>query len=71
MHYLEHFATPLAFAQSQYNLTAELVPEPLGTGALTQRLKAEPTDEKAIDVAIGRLKPFECLAHLLTLPKQV
>ncbi|KAF2769729.1 hypothetical protein EJ03DRAFT_261884, partial [Teratosphaeria nubilosa] len=53
----EHFSTPLAFAQQHFSLDAELVPEPLGTGALTARLKStEP--EKQIDVAVGLTEGF-------------
>lgn len=49
----EHFSTPLAFAHQHFGLDsiAELIAEPLGTGALTSRLKAK--DQESLDVAIG------------------
>lgn len=53
----EHFSTPLAFAQQRFGLNADLVPEPLGTGALTSRLKAQ-TGEQQIDVAVGLTEGF-------------
>ncbi|WPH03904.1 Hypothetical protein R9X50_00678700 [Acrodontium crateriforme] len=52
----EHFSTPLAFAQQHFGLDAELVPEPLGTGALTARLKSD--NEDGVDVAIGLTEGF-------------
>lgn len=54
----EHFSTPLHFAQTQHNLKADLIPEPLGTGALTSRLKAPSSDANAIDVAVGLTEGF-------------
>lgn len=54
----EHFSTPLHFAQKHHNLNAELIPEPLGTGALTSRLKAPSSDSNAVDVAIGLTEGF-------------
>ncbi|OTA31969.1 hypothetical protein BTJ68_08801 [Hortaea werneckii EXF-2000] len=54
----EHFSTPLHFAQKHYRLDAELIPEPLGTGALTSRLKSPDSDDNAIDVAIGLTEGF-------------
>ncbi|KAK5747236.1 hypothetical protein LTR17_000371 [Elasticomyces elasticus] len=54
----EHFSTPLHFAAKHYALDADLVSEPLGTGALTARLKAESSDEQAVDVAIGLTEGF-------------
>jgi hypothetical protein len=47
----------LIFAQKHFNLDADLVPEPLGTGALTAQLKAT-SPEKSIDVAIGLTEGF-------------
>ena len=52
----EHFSTPIAFAQKHFGLDAELVPEPLGTGALTARLKSQGEDR--VDVAIGLTEGF-------------
>ena len=49
----EHFSTPIAFAQKHFGLDAELISEPLGTGALATRLKAD-----TIDVAIGLTEGF-------------
>ncbi|KAK4565950.1 hypothetical protein LTR86_003799 [Recurvomyces mirabilis] len=54
----EHFSTPLHFAQKHCSLSADLIPEPLGTGALTSRLKAPADDPKAFDVAIGLTEGF-------------
>ncbi|KAK4897418.1 hypothetical protein LTR27_004938 [Elasticomyces elasticus] len=54
----EHFSTPLHFAAKHYALDADLVSEPLGTGALTARLKADTSDEQAVDVAIGLTEGF-------------
>ncbi len=54
----EHFSTPLAFAQRHYDLNADLIPEPLGTGALTARLKADTGTPKPLDVAIGLTEGF-------------
>ena len=54
----EHFSTPLAFAQQRFNLPGDLTPEPLGTGALTSRLKASSSDENALDVAVGLTEGF-------------
>ncbi|KAK5133883.1 hypothetical protein LTR08_007112 [Meristemomyces frigidus] len=53
----EHFSTPIAFAQKHFALDAELISEPLGTGALASRLK---TSDEAyrIDVAIGLTEGF-------------
>lgn len=53
----EHFATPLHFAQKHYNLDAELIPFPTGTGALTAGLKSQDPSSK-IDVAIGLTEGF-------------
>jgi ABC-type nitrate/sulfonate/bicarbonate transport system substrate-binding protein len=44
----EHFSTPLHFASTRYNLDADLVPYPSGTGHMVQSLKS-----KEIDVGIG------------------
>lgn len=49
----EHFSTPLAFAQKHYNLGADLIPFPTGTGALVGGLKSS-----EIDVAIGLTEGF-------------
>ena len=57
MQWIEHFSTPLAFAQQHFDLDHELIPEPLGTGALSSRLKAH-TEEKQLDVAIGLTEGF-------------
>jgi hypothetical protein len=54
----EHFSTPLAFAQQRFDLPGDLIPEPLGTGALTSRLKAPSSDENALDVAVGLTEGF-------------
>ncbi|KAK5683306.1 hypothetical protein LTS10_004837 [Elasticomyces elasticus] len=54
----EHFSTPLHFAAKHFALDADLVSEPLGTGALTARLKADTSDEQAVDVAIGLTEGF-------------
>ncbi|KAK3110581.1 hypothetical protein LTR53_014979 [Teratosphaeriaceae sp. CCFEE 6253] len=54
----EHFSTPLHFASTHFALDATLVPEPLGTGALTARLKAPTADAQAIDVAIALTEGF-------------
>ncbi|KAK5105864.1 hypothetical protein LTR62_001951 [Meristemomyces frigidus] len=54
----EHFSTPLHFASTHHNLSATLIPEPLGTGALTTRLKLPIEDDKAFDVAIGLTEGF-------------
>jgi ABC-type nitrate/sulfonate/bicarbonate transport system substrate-binding protein len=53
----EHFSTPLAFASKHFSLPGDLVPEPLGTGALASRLKAH-AEEKQIDVAVGLTEAF-------------
>ncbi|QIX02020.1 hypothetical protein AMS68_007537 [Peltaster fructicola] len=53
----EHFSTPLAFAQKHYNLNAELIPFPTGTGALASALKSNDASE-SIDVAIGLTEGF-------------
>jgi ABC-type nitrate/sulfonate/bicarbonate transport system substrate-binding protein len=45
---LEHFSTPLAFAQKYYGLEATLVPFPSGTGHMVTALR-----EGEIDVGIG------------------
>ncbi|TVY82603.1 hypothetical protein LSUE1_G001361, partial [Lachnellula suecica] len=44
----EHFSTPLHFAQKYFNLTAELIPFPSGTGHMITSLRAG-----EIDVGIG------------------
>ena len=49
----EHFSTPIAFAQKHFGLDAELISEPLGTGALATRLKAD-----TVDVAVGLTEGF-------------
>ena len=54
----EHFSTPLAFAQQRFDLPGDLIPEPLGTGALTSRLKAPSSDSNALDVAVGLTEAF-------------
>ncbi|KAK5166415.1 uncharacterized protein LTR77_007958 [Saxophila tyrrhenica] len=54
----EHFSTPLSFASTHHSLDADLIPEPLGTGALTARLKAPHSDSNAIDVAVGLTEGF-------------
>ena len=54
----EHFSTPLAFAQQRFDLPGDMIPEPLGTGALTARLKAPSSDENALDVAVGLTEGF-------------
>lgn len=54
----EHFSTPLAFAQQRFDLPGDLIPEPLGTGALTARLKAPSSDDNALDVAVGLTEGF-------------
>ncbi|TKA64391.1 hypothetical protein B0A55_10375 [Friedmanniomyces simplex] len=54
----EHFSTPLHFASTHFALDADLISEPLGTGALTARLKAPLSDDQAIDVAIGLTEGF-------------
>lgn len=53
----EHFSTPLAFAQKHYNLNAELIPFPTGTGALAGALKQDDRNQ-GIDVAIGLTEGF-------------
>jgi hypothetical protein len=53
----EHFSTPLHFAQKHFDLDAELISEPFGTGALTARLK-DKKDDYGIDVAIGLTEGF-------------
>jgi ABC-type nitrate/sulfonate/bicarbonate transport system substrate-binding protein len=45
---LEHFSTPLHFAQKHYGLDAKLVPFPSGTGHMVQSLQSS-----EIDVGIG------------------
>ena len=45
---IEHFSTPLYFAQTYYHLNARLIPFPSGTGAMIQALRA-----REIDVGIG------------------
>ncbi|EMC93823.1 hypothetical protein BAUCODRAFT_74706 [Baudoinia panamericana UAMH 10762] len=54
----EHFSTPLHFAAQHFNLDADLIPEPLGTGALATRLKTASTSDFAIDVAVGLTEGF-------------
>jgi hypothetical protein len=55
----EHFSTPLHFAQKHYNLNADLIPFPTGTGALTSALKISPKESSgAIDIAIGLTEGF-------------
>lgn len=55
----EHFSTPLHFAQKHYNLNADLIPFPTGTGALTSALKTPPqASSGAIDIAIGLTEGF-------------
>lgn len=54
----EHFSTPLYFAHKHFGLNAELIPEPLGTGALASRLKAGVHEETRVDVAIGLTEGF-------------
>jgi len=54
----EHFSTPLYFAHKHFGLNVELVPEPLGTGALASRLKAEVNEETQVDVAVGLTEGF-------------
>ena len=44
----EHFSTPLFFAQRYFNLDAELLPFPSGTGHMVQALKSS-----QIDVGVG------------------
>ncbi|KAM0723463.1 hypothetical protein Q7P37_000449 [Cladosporium fusiforme] len=53
----EHFSTPLAFAQQHFDLDADLIPVPTGTGDLTKRLKTTDEAEK-LDVAIGLTEGF-------------
>jgi len=53
----EHFSTPLAFAQQHFDLDAELIPIPTGTGDLVKGLKATEGDER-LDVAIGLTEGF-------------
>lgn len=53
----EHFSTPLAFAHKHYDLNAELIPFPTGTGALTSALKSTDSAD-SIDVAIGLTEGF-------------
>jgi uncharacterized protein len=45
---IEHFSTPLQFAQKHYGLGAELIPYPSGTGHMIQSLQSA-----EIDVGIG------------------
>lgn len=52
----EHFSTPIYLAKKHYGLDAELIPEPLGTGALTQRLRSGGDD--GVDVAVGLTEGF-------------
>ncbi|CAK4030922.1 Hypothetical predicted protein [Lecanosticta acicola] len=54
----EHFSTPLAFAQRHFNLNADLIPFPTGTGALASALKQPSADDGSIDVAIGLTEGF-------------
>ena len=55
----EHFSSPLQFAQKHFNLNADLVPVPLGTGALVGGLKGATGDnDKPIDIAIGLTEGF-------------
>ncbi|EME43281.1 hypothetical protein DOTSEDRAFT_72630 [Dothistroma septosporum NZE10] len=56
----EHFSTPLAFAQKHYDLNAELIPFPTGTGALAGAVKASASDPGSppIDIAIGLTEGF-------------
>ncbi|KAK4544272.1 hypothetical protein LTR36_004482 [Oleoguttula mirabilis] len=53
----EHFSTPLAFAAKYFDLDAELISEPLGTGALSSRLKTTKPEQR-LDVAIGLTEGF-------------
>ena len=57
MTFIEHFSTPLFFAQKYYGLDAELEPVPTGTGTLTVRLKGQ-SDEEPLDIAIGLTEGF-------------
>lgn len=54
---LEHFSTPLAFAQQHFSLDANLIPVPTGTGDLAARLKTTGEEDK-LDVAIGLTEGF-------------
>ncbi|KAK1034407.1 hypothetical protein LTS16_015486 [Friedmanniomyces endolithicus] len=54
----EHFSTPLHFARTHFALDGDLIPEPLGTGALTTRLKLPSSEDQAFDVAIGLTEGF-------------
>jgi hypothetical protein len=53
----EHFSTPLHFAQQHFNLNADLIPVPTGTGDLTKRLKTSDESQR-LDVAIGLTEGF-------------
>ncbi|KAK5119885.1 hypothetical protein LTR85_007211 [Meristemomyces frigidus] len=53
----EHFSTPIAFAAKYFGLDDELISEPLGTGALSSRLKTTVPENK-LDVAIGLTEGF-------------
>jgi len=53
----EHFSTPLHFAQKHFNLNADLIPVPTGTGDLTKRLKTSDESQR-LDVAIGLTEGF-------------
>lgn len=53
----EHFSTPLAFAHTHYDLNADLIPFPTGTGALAGALKHD-SKSQPIDVAIGLTEGF-------------
>ena len=50
---IEHFSTPLHFAQKHFGLNADITPFPTGTGAMTASLK-----DNSIDVAIGLTEGF-------------
>ncbi|EME81630.1 uncharacterized protein MYCFIDRAFT_87143 [Pseudocercospora fijiensis CIRAD86] len=54
----EHFRTPLAFAQKHYQLNAELVPFPTGTGALASALRAPRHKAGSIEAAVGLTEGF-------------
>lgn len=62
----EHFSTPIHFAQTHFDLNADLHAVPLGTGHLTKLLAAGPSqttpgndgDEHGIDVAVGLTEGF-------------
>ena len=54
----EHFSTPLHFASKHFALNADLINEPLGTGALTARLKLPADSPEALDIAVGLTEGF-------------